>query len=192
CVVSDMGHRGNFSDGAWAYENLQAKVDWGYRSTHVVVLAAKAITERYYQQVPKKSYFMGCSTGGRQALQEAQRFPWDFDGIVAGAPPIRLADLYVTFAWGQRATHDAAGKPLLSIADLKLLTDGALSRCDLDDGVRDGIISNPFTCPFRAADLACKAGQSKGCLTPEKVQAADQIYSAPVDGAGTSLFGAGV
>jgi hypothetical protein len=191
CVISDMGHKGTGGDGLWAYNNLQAIVDWGYRGPHVTALAGKAITETFYQKPPDHSYFSGCSTGGRQALQEAQRFPWDFDGIIAGAPPIRLADLYVTFAWGQRATHDAAGKPLLSIADLKLLTDGALARCDLDDGVRDGIISNPFTCPFRAADLACKKGQTTGCLTPEKVQAAEQIYSGPVDVKGHSLFGAG-
>jgi feruloyl esterase len=191
CIISDTGHKGTGGDGLWAYNNLQAIVDWAYRAPHVTALAGKAITQSFYKKPPAHSYFSGCSTGGRQALQEAQRFPWDFDGIIAGAPPIRLADLYVTFAWGQRAAHDAAGKPLLSIADLKLLTDGALARCDLDDGIRDGIISNPFTCPFRAADLACKKGQTTGCLTPEKVQAADKIYSGPVDAAGHSLFGAG-
>jgi Tannase and feruloyl esterase len=191
CIISDMGHKGTGGDGLWAYNNLQAIVDWGYRGPHVAALAGKAITQTFYQKPPAHSYFAGCSTGGREALQEAQRFPWDFDGIIAGAPPIRLADLYVTFAWGQRAGHDAAGKPLLSIADLKLLTDGALARCDLDDGVRDGIISNPFTCPFRAAELACKRGQTTECLTPEKVRAAEKIYSGPVDGAGHSLFGAG-
>jgi hypothetical protein len=191
CIISDTGHSGTGGDGLWAYNSLQAIVDWGYRGPHVTALAGKAITQAFYQKPPDHSYFSGCSTGGRQALQEAQRFPWDFDGIIAGAPPIRLADLYVTFAWGQRATHDSAGKPLLSIADLKLLTDGALARCDLDDGVRDGIISNPFTCPFRPANLACKEGQTTGCLTPEKVKAAEQIYSGPVDGAGRSLFEAG-
>ncbi len=191
CIISDTGHKGTGGDGLWAYNNLQAIVDWAYRAPHVTALAGKAITQSFYKKPPTHSYFSGCSTGGRQALQEAQRFPWDFDGIIAGAPPIRLADLYVTFAWGQRVAHDAAGKPLLSIADLKLLTDGALARCDLDDGIRDGIISNPFTCPFRAADLACKKGQTTGCLTPEKVQAAEKIYSGPVDAAGHSLFGAG-
>jgi feruloyl esterase len=98
----------------------------------------------------------------------------------------------VTFAWGRRATHDATGKPLLTVEDRKLLTDGALARCDLDDGVRDGVISNPFKCDFRASDLACKPGQTTACLTPEKINAADQIYSGPVDADGKSLFGAGV
>jgi feruloyl esterase len=191
CIMSDMGHKGTGGDGLWASDNLQATVDWGYRATHVVALAGKAIARKFYDKPLVHAYFSGCSTGGRQALQEAQRFPWDFDGIIAGAPPIRLADLYVTFAWGQRVTHDAAGKPLLTMADLKLLTDGALAKCDLDDGVRDGIISSPFSCPFKASDLACKPGQSTGCLSPEKVKAAEQIYSGPVDSQGKSLFGAG-
>jgi hypothetical protein len=191
CLISDMGHRGTSLDGLWAHDNLQALIDWGFRGPHVAALAGKAITKRFYQIPPAHSYFSGCSTGGRQALQEAQRFPWDFDGIIAGAPPIRLADLYVTFAWGQRATHDAAGKSLLTISDLKLLTDSALARCDIDDGVRDGIISSPFTCPFRAADVACKNGQTSACLTPKKVIAAEKIYSGPLDALGHSLFGAG-
>jgi pimeloyl-ACP methyl ester carboxylesterase len=192
CIQSDMGHKGTGGDGIWASNNLSAELDWGYRSTHVATLAGKAITQSFYQRPAVHFYFWGCSTGGRQALQEAQRFPWDFDGIIAGAPPIRLADLYVTFAWGQRAAHDSTGKkPLLNIADLKLLTDGALAKCDMDNGVRDGVISSPFQCSFRAADLACKNGQTTECLTPEKVQAAEKIYSGPVDGAGHSLFGAG-
>jgi feruloyl esterase len=191
CLLSDMGHKGTGGDGMWAFNNLPAELDWGYRATHVATLAGKAITQTFYQNPPAHSFFSGCSTGGRQALQEAQRFPWDFDGIIAGDPPIRLADQYVTFAWGQRATHDAAGKPLLTIDDLKLLTDGALARCDLDDGVRDGIISSPFNCTFRASDLACKPGQSTACLTPEKVKAAELVYSGPVDTHGKSLFGAG-
>jgi len=191
CLQSDMGHKGTGGDGLWAYNNPSAELDWGYRATHVATLAGKAITRSFYQKPATHSYFSGCSTGGRQAIQEAQRFPWDFDGIIAGAPPIRLADLYVTFAWGQRATHDAAGKPLLTMADLKLLTDGALARCDMDDGVRDGIISSPFTCLFRASDLACRPGQTTACLTPEKVKAADQVYFGPVDAQGRSLFNAG-
>jgi len=191
CVVSDMGHKGTGSDGLWAQGNLQAAVDWGYRATHVVALAGKAIVQSFYQKRATHAYFSGCSTGGRQALQEAQRFPWDFDGIIAGAPPIRLADVYVTFAWGERAAHDTNGKPLLSTQDLKLLTSGALARCDMDDGVQDGVISDPLRCPFRPSDLECKPGQTISCLTAEKAEAAERIYSGPVDEHGRSLFGAG-
>jgi feruloyl esterase len=191
CLQSDMGHKGTGLDAKWAYNNLQAELDWGYRATHVATVAGKAVTEGFYRKLPSRSYFSGCSTGGRQALQAVQRFPWDFDGIIAGAPPIRLADLYVTFAWGQRATRDVDGNPILGIDDLKLLTEGALARCDMDDGVHDGVISSPFECPFRASDLACKSGNTTGCLTPEKVRAAEQVYSGPVDANSSSLFGAG-
>lgn len=191
CLQSDMGHKGVVVDAIWAYNNLPAELDWGYRATHVATVAGKAVTETFYKAPPARSYFSGCSTGGRQALQAAQRFPWDFDGIIAGAPPIRLADLYVTFAWGQRVTRDTAGTPLLGIDDLKLLTQGALARCDSDDGLRDGIISSPFDCPFRASDLACTSEKTRDCLTPEKVRAAEQVYSGPVDAQGRSLFDAG-
>jgi Tannase and feruloyl esterase len=190
CIITDMGHKGTVFDTVWAYDNLEGVIDWGYRATHVTALAGKAITQAYYQKPPVHSYFSGISTGGRQALQAAQRFPYDFDGIIAGAPPVRLADIYVTLAWGQRVSRDASGKPILSIADLKLLTNGALARCDLDDGVQDGIISSPFKCPFHASDLACRSGQTAVCLPPEKVKAAEQIYEGPVDSHGMSLFGA--
>ena len=184
CVVSDMGHRGTGWDGVWARDNLQGKLDWGYRATHVVTLAAKAVVRNYYRREPAHSYFSGCSTGGRQALQEAQRFPWDYDGIIAGAPPIRLADLYVTFAWSALANRDPAGKMLLSREDLALLTKAAVAKCDLDDGVKDGIISQPLRCPFSPSELACTDQKHSGCLSDVKVAAAAKIYSGPTDSTG--------
>lgn len=191
CLTSDMGHQGTGEDGVWAANNMQAKIDWGYRATHVATLAGKAIVEQYYGRPPSFSYFAGCSTGGRQALQEAQRFPWDFNGIIAGAPPIRLADLYVTFAWGQRAAFDSQGKRLLNRQDLKLLTEAALAKCDMDDGLRDGIIGAPMSCAFRPSELACRPGQKRACLNEAQVAAAQKIYDGPKTSAGKSLFGAG-
>jgi hypothetical protein len=191
CIVSDMGHQSTALDAKWAYNNLQAEIDWGYRGTHVAALAGKAIVSRFYSKDPVRSYYIGCSTGGRQGLQEAQRFPWDFDGIIAGAPPTRLADLYVTFAWGQRVTHDDAGHPLLGTSELKLLTDGALAKCDANDGLKDGIIGAPMSCSFRPSELVCTAGQESNCLTPRQVRAAEQVYSGPTNSDGKSLFGGG-
>src|SRR5439155_20067122 len=162
-----------------------------YRATPVVTLAGKAVTARFFGRQPAKACFMGCSTGGRQALLEAQRFPWDYDGIVAGAPPIRLADLYVTFAWGQLAARDSAGKLLLTLPDLALLTRAALKLCDLDDGLTDGIIGDPVHCAFRPAVLACDPGQTSGCLSAAQIRAAERIYSGPMNAAGKSLFKAG-
>jgi len=93
CVANDTGHRGTGGDGLWALNNLQAQVDFGFRAVHVATLTAKEIVSRYYAREAKKSYFMSCSTGGRQGLVEAQRFPWDFDGIIAGAPDMGEAAL---------------------------------------------------------------------------------------------------
>jgi hypothetical protein len=187
CIVSDMGHKGTAADGLWGLDNLQAKVDWGFRATHVAALAGKAIAEHYYQDVPKKSYYMGCSTGGRQGLQEAQRFPWDFDGIIAGAPPVDMSTLYMTDAWSILVTHDTDGKPLLGEADLKLVTDAAIAKCDLDDGVKDGIISDPRHCRFDPSELTCRANQTSGCLSPSQVDAVKKVYAGPVTSGGVKL-----
>jgi Tannase and feruloyl esterase len=187
CITSDGGHKGTEGDGLWGYNNLQAKVDWGYRAPHVVALAGKALTEHYYQRRPSKSYFIGGSTGGRQALQEAQRFPWDFDGIVAIAPPVDLSTIYMTFAWGARVSHDKDGKPLLGKEDLKLLTDAAVAKCDMDDGVKDGVIGDPLHCAFDPAELICKGQQTSGCLTSVQVEAVKKIYSGPINSKGKQL-----
>jgi hypothetical protein len=191
CLVADMGHKGTGTDSAWAYHNLQAEVDWGYRATHVATLAAKAITARYYGREIAKSYFWGCSTGGRQALQEAQRFPWDYEGIVAGAPPIRLSDLYVTFAWSVLANRDGAGKNLLQRADLNRLTAAAVAKCDMDDGIKDGIITQPLRCAFKPSELVCGEHGKTNCLSSAQVLAAQKIYSGPLDSTGQGLFGRG-
>ena len=188
CLVSDMGHKGTGGDALWGYQNLQAKIDWGYRATHVTSLAGKSIIEHFYTQSPKKSYFMGCSTGGRQALQEAQRFPWDFDGIIAGSPPVNLSKIYMTFAWGLRATRDRDGNLLLGVKELKLLTDSAVAKCDLDDGVKDGIIGSPLHCNFDPSLLACKPGKTSSCLTRGQIEAAKKVYAGPMTSAGEKLW----
>ena len=187
CIASDAGHKGTVVDGVWGYNNLQAKVDWGYRAPHVAAVAGKALIERFYRRQPVKSYFIGTSTGGRQALQEAQRFPQDFDGIVAIAPPVDLSTIYMTFAWGMRVLHDETGKPLLGREELKMLTDAAVARCDMDDGVRDGIIGDPLHCRFDPAELACEPGQSSGCLTEIQVEAVRKVYAGPLNSKGKQL-----
>lgn len=188
CLASDMGHKGTGVDGLWGYNNLQAKLDWGFRATHVVTVAGKAIVGQYYTQSPNKSYFVGCSTGGRQALQEAQRFPWDFDGIIAGAPPVNLTTLYMTLAWGIRATRDKVGNALLDKDDLKLLTASAVAQCDLDDGIKDDIIGDPLHCAFDPSELVCKSGQfTDQCLTAEQIDAVKKVYAGPMTSKGVKL-----
>lgn len=188
CVVSDMGHQGTGGDGLWAYNNLLAKVDWGFRATHVATLAGKAITETFYKVPPNKSYFIGGSTGGRQALQEAQKFPWDFDGIVAIAPPVDLSTIYLTFAWGARVLHGKDGNPILGRRELQLLTQAALNQCDMDDEVSDQVIGDPLHCDFDPASLVCGSSvKTDQCLSQEQVDAVKKVYEGPTNSMGEKL-----
>jgi feruloyl esterase len=187
CVASDAGHTGAWVDGLWGYGNTQAKLDWGYRAAHVTALAGKAITEFYYETSPRKSYFIGGSNGGREALQQAQRFPWNFDGIVALAPAIDISTVEMIAAWGFHVTHDTDGKPLLGSEDLKLVTEAAVAKCDLDDGVKDDVIGNPLHCLFDPSQLACQADHTAGCLTPTQVSAVQKVYAGPMSSRGVSL-----
>lgn len=184
CVATDTGHKGDANHQAWAADNLPAQVDFAFRAVHVGSLAAKAIVSRYYAKPPRKSYFVGCSTGGYEGLVEAQKFPWDFDGIIAGAPDMDEADLTMRAIWAHRAMFDAAGKPLLDASALAFLHRAALASCDLDDGVRDGLIGNPLACTVDPAKLLCPKGKAQDCLTADQVSAARKIYNGPPAPAG--------
>jgi feruloyl esterase len=186
CIAFDAGH--SDSGDLWAVNNLQAQIDFGYRGAHVTAVAGKAITERYYGKAPTYSYFCGCSTGGRMALVEAERFPWDFNGIVSGAPWINDADSAMNFVWANRALRGVDGRPIVNRKDLRLLHEAVLAQCDLDDGVADGIISNPASCRFDPKSLICKTGQADRCLTPAQVAAVTKVYSGPVNSKGNKLY----
>jgi hypothetical protein len=179
CVTTDTGHRGRGDDGLWAQDNLAAQVDFGYRAIHVATLAAKSILSRYYAKDAQRAYFMSCSTGGYQGMVEAQRFPWDFDGIIAGAPDMDEADLTMREVWAQRSQLDGNGKAILDAAALGILHQAALDQCDMDDGVKDGLISNPVGCSFDPSKLLCKAGEARACLSATQVEAAKRVYAGP-------------
>lgn len=191
CIVSDMGHRSGPEDGLWAYRNLAAKVDFGFRATHRTAVAGKAITEAFYHEPPRHSYFMGCSTGGRQALVSAQRFPRDFDGIIAGGAVVREAGTAMDFIWNLTRMAPQGNQPLFSQADLKLLHDAALAASDMDDGLRDGIIGNPQASEFDPLRLVCAKGQTTACLTQAQARAAKQIYGGPMNSRGEKAHWAG-
>ena len=184
CVATDTGHKGTPTDAKWAQGNLQAQIDFGYRGVHVAAVAGKAIAASYYGRPPGRAYFIGCSTGGYEGVMAAQRFPWDFDGIVAGAPDIDQTQANFRALWFARAKRDANGALLLGDKELALLHAAALALCDLDDGVKDGIIGNPLACRFRPASLRCRTEQATGCLTDPQVEAARKIYAGPTDGEG--------
>ncbi len=188
CAVSDMGHKGSV-DALWAYNNLQAEIDFGYRAAHVLAVTGKAIAGRYYEKAPHKSYFMGCSQGGRQAMVEAQRFPWDFDGIIAGAPALNYTAHTLNSLWIVLAAQGQGNEPALPASAVKLLHEAVTARCDLDDGLKDGIIGNPPACKLDPSELVCKAGKSAGCLTQAQADAARKAYSGLKISGGESLYG---
>ncbi len=185
---TDMGHEG-LNDGSWAADNPQAQIDFAYRGMHATAQVAKAIIAKFYGQRPVYSYFDGCSDGGREALMEAQRFPDDFNGIVAGAP---ANDIVVqnTFhhGWNVLANKDANGNAILLAAKLPLIHAAVLAACDRLDGVVDGLIDDPRQCHFQPASLKCIAGQDPAtCLSDAEAAVVQRLHDGATDAQGRHL-----
>ena len=190
-VTTDMGHSDEvYPDTRWAYRNKALEIDFSHRATHVTTLAGKAIIRAYYGASPVHSYFRGCSTGGRQALVAAQRYPRDFDGIIAGAP-FNQAYSIPHFFWAVESNTDEAGNPILAGPQFNLLHGGALSACDADDGLVDAIISDPEICSFDPEVLRCEANDVTDCLTAVQVEAAEKIYQGARNSRGEPLYPSG-
>jgi len=193
-AAEDTGHTGaSTTDGLWGGSDPQLRVDYGYRSPHVVATAAKAIIGVFYGQAPARSYFVGCSDGGRQALSQAQRFPADFDGIVAGAPANNWVALSaMMLAWPSTVNTDPHGQPILGPDKLPVLHRAAMDSCDGADGLVDGLIADPRLCAFDPASVRCpQGGDGSGCLTATQVEAARKIYQGPADRHGRHLYPGG-
>ncbi|MBO9709091.1 MAG: tannase/feruloyl esterase family alpha/beta hydrolase [Caulobacter sp.] len=186
---TDMGHTENGAGGEanWALNQPEKIADWGHRANHETAAFAKAMIAAYYGQAPRRSYFTGCSDGGREALMEAQRYPGDFDGIVAGAPANAWTRLMASFAWSWKAVHERP-ESRLSDANLAVVQKAVLAQCDKLDGVADGIIEDPRRCRFDPAVVQCKDGQSKDCLTPIQVDGLRKLYQGPRDAKGKPIY----
>ena len=191
CLASDMGHTSTALDGKWAYNDLEAEIDFGYRATHVSAKAGKAITQAFYDRAPQRSYFMGCSTGGRQGLVEAQRFPYDFDGIVAGAPVINETGAGMQLIWTVAANRDADGKQILPASKLPMIHEAVIAKCDMNDGIEDGLIGDPRDCDFQAGELQCLGRDRDNCLTSAQIDVVNKIYDGPVNSNGDALYTGG-
>jgi Tannase and feruloyl esterase len=186
-VATNTGHVGNgvaALDGSWALDRLDRQINFGHRGIHVVTVAAKDITQRAYGSAPKHSYFQGCSNGGRQALNEVQRYPKDFDGVIAGAPALDWTGLMVGFNWNSRAVRAAPIPP----AKLTLIANEAAKRCDADDGLADGLIDKPLRCDFDPAVLTCNGPDGPNCLTPAQVSAVKKVYAGPSNSRGRQIY----
>jgi feruloyl esterase len=172
---TDTGHIGG--SASFALGHPEKLVDFGYRSIHEMTLTAKAIIDAYFGNYPKLSYFSGCSSGGRQALMEAQRFPGDYDGIIAGAATNNWTNMMFGRIWVAQATlSDPAG--YISPVLYPVIHRAVLDACDALDGVKDGVLEDPTRCHFDPAILQCKGGApSSSCLTAAQVKAARRIYA---------------
>ena len=185
---SDMGHSVSADvDAKWALNQPEKIIDFGYRANHLAALLAKQVVAVYYPRPLAAAYFHGCSDGGREALTEAQRFPTDYDAIIAGAPASPWTGLMSAFVADHLAAFSKTESAIPN-AKLKLLQDAAVARCDAKDGVKDGVIDDPRSCRPDPAALQCKAGDGPNCLTAAQVETARKIYRGPVDRAGKQLF----
>src|SRR5579871_195447 len=171
---TDTGHTG--ANGSFALGHPEKLIDFGYRSEHEMTLKAKAIIAAFYGSAPKLSYFVGCSSGGRQALMEAQRFSNDYDGIIAGAPTNNWTNMMFGRIWVAQATlNDPAS--YIPPAKYPVIHKAALDACDALDGVKDGVIGDPTRCHFDPKVIECKNGDGPDCLTSAQVEAARKIYT---------------
>ena len=184
---SDAGHQAQAEDASWAYNHPEKIKDFGWRAVHLTAERTKEIVKAYYGKPIDKAYFDSCSDGGREALMEAQRFPDDYDGILAGAPANAWTHMVSSSIDIAQVTF---GDPRAYISSLKLpaIQKAALASCDTLDGVKDGILSAPEQCHFDPAVLLCTQGDSLECLTQPQLNSVRKLYTGGKDGEGKTIF----
>jgi feruloyl esterase len=175
---TDTGHTG--TDASFAMGHPEKLVDFGYRSVHETAVQAKSTVAALYGVPPRVSYFNGCSGGGRMSFMEAQRFPEDFDGIIAGAPGYNRTDVAFQTLGIAQATH-VSPESFIPAEKYPALHRAALDACDALDGLKDGLIADPTRCRFDPGVLECKGGDGPNCLTKAQVTAARRIYAPVID-----------
>ena len=196
---TDTGHKAKTGPFDFSFmRDQQAYLDFAFLANAEVAGVAKQIIAHYYAKLAAYSYFVGCSTGGREGMILSQRYPTVFNGIVSGDPAIRtgLSNLaigkWIPVAYNQSAPKDAAGKPLvekfLTDSDRKLFMDALMKRCDAKDGIADGMISDPLGCDFDPAVVACKSGQNNACIAPEKIAAIKKAFAGPKNAYGRQVY----
>jgi feruloyl esterase len=182
---TDTGHEGG--NAIFGLNHPDKFVDFAYRAVHETVLKSKALITAYYGKGPKLSYWNGCSTGGRQGLMEAQKYPEDFDAVIAGAPANYQTHLHAWDMMVATATLKDEAR-FLTPAKNAALTKAALAACDAMDGVKDGLLNDPRKCKFDPATLLCKNGDKDDCLTAAQVESAKLMYSPAKTKKGELIF----
>jgi hypothetical protein len=188
-IGSDNGHDGN--NGLSFLNKPEVINDYAYRAIHAEAVIGKQVAEAYYNSTLSKSYFLGCSTGGRQALQSARLFPNDFDGLIGGAPAINFNSLT---GWGgmlsrySGAPHGDSSPNYISQSLWQIVAQEIMKQCDGLDGLEDGIISEPDDCHFDMQHLLCFNGSTEGCLTQLQLETLSKIYSPLYGNDGKHLY----
>ncbi|WP_157979172.1 tannase/feruloyl esterase family alpha/beta hydrolase [Rhodoferax ferrireducens] len=175
-AATDAGHVGTLGDASWALGSNQRIVDFGDRALHQMTLKAKDVISKFYGTGPDRSYYNGCSTGGRQGLMEAQRYPGDYDGIVAGAPANHMVAQQIGHTGRAFALYENPSSAIPS-AKIPLLAKTVLQQCDSIDGVTDGVLDDPRQCKLDLSSIACTTGDSSTCLTQPQITAITKIYA---------------
>lgn len=184
-VGTDTGHTGGTPEFALGHPEKVA--DFGWRAIHEMTVEAKTLIRAFYGRPQQKSYFTSCSDGGREALMEAQRFPADYDGILAGAPAYNWTGLMSGAAEMTQWVQSSAAN-FLPAAKIPALAQAVNNACDALDGVKDGIVNDPRACRFDPATIQCKAGDADTCLLPSQVETVRRIYRGAVDDAGKKVL----
>ena len=191
-ILTDTGHVGDGTSAKWALlpdgtPDTAKRIDFFHRAAHGVTVAGKAFAEAYYAAKVEHAYFDGCSTGGRMAMIEAERYPEDYEGVIAGDPMMSFT-VYTARAVVQKAALSSAAayipEPTIAAIDARVT-----GRCDAIDGAKDGLVQNPAACPVRAEDLLCRAGETEACLNADQVRVLKSYTSSFRDTRGRALFG---
>ena len=187
-AATDTVHQGGPLDGSWAEGHPERQINFGHLAGHRTAVTAKEIVQQYYCIAPRYSYFVGCSRGGGQGMMAAQRYPDDFDGIVAGAPAFTWPAMAAEFVRNCQSVYpdtSAPDQPIITTANLEILEKHILNQCDTLDGLADGILNDPRACHFDLSSLPkCPVEQAgEDCFTVEQIAAIQEIYN------GTDLKG---
>jgi len=176
---TDTGHEGKVTDGSYALGHPEKVIDFGYRAVHEMVEKSRAVINSYYARAATLSYWNGCSTGGRQGLEDIQRYPNDFDGAITGAPALNPRTA-AQIVWTAQAVHKDEAS-LIPASKFPMIQKAVLEACDAKDGVKDGVLEDPTRCKFDPKVIQCKGGDAADCLTAAQVETARKIYTPPVN-----------
>jgi feruloyl esterase len=184
---TDTGHTAD-TDGHWAEGHMERVINFAHRAVHVTTEASKGVVRAYYSAALSKSYFSGCSQGGQEALTEAQRYPADYNGIIAGDPANYWTHLYMgAHLWVTKVTQEAP-ESYIPASKTQMIGDAVNAACDALDGIKDGVLNDPRRCHFNPATLLCKGDDAPTCLTAAQVETAKKIYQGGQTAAGQQIF----